>query len=86
MLCLRVKKSIGVDDEAEVRGDGNDVVGEEVVMRHNGDDVMVKSRRRYTTETIRCDTWVRQIQLLLSRHDTRNSGPSGCIEVNFTLL
>ena len=70
MLGLRVEKSIGVDSEGEMRGDDNDVVGGEAVMRRDGNDTMSHLRA----------------QLLLSRHGTRNSGPSGCSEVNFSLF
>ncbi len=83
MLGLRVEKSIGVDGEAEVRGDGNGVVSGETVMRRDGQE---PEARRDATETIRCDMWARRVQLLLSHHDTRNLGLSGCIEVNFSLF
>jgi hypothetical protein len=52
MLGLRVEKSIGVDSEGEMRGDDNDVVGGEAVMRRDGNDTMSHLRA----------------QLLLSRH------------------
>jgi len=38
-------KRVGVDSESEVRGDGDDAVGEKAVMRHDGNDATVKRRR-----------------------------------------
>jgi len=55
-------------------------------MRRDRDNVMVKSQRQDATEMIRCDTWARRVQLELSHNNTRNSGMSGCIEVNFSLF
>ena len=63
----------------------DDAVGEEVVMRRDGDYAMVKRRGQHVAAAIRCDIWARRVQLLLTYHDKRYSGLSGCIEVNFSL-
>ena len=38
-------KHVGVDSESEVRGDGDDAVGEKAVMRCDGNDATVKRQR-----------------------------------------
>ena len=50
-----------MDGEVDVRGDGNDVAGEEAGMRRDGDNVMGQEAEVTPNRDIRCDIWARHV-------------------------